>query len=94
MTAGATEPELAPHARRYYEAIDRLRAETAQAEELIGRLHGATANLRQQTLEGRLHMDGETTKALADLVGPYHAALVLSRLADDLTKQLAAAEVA
>jgi hypothetical protein len=94
MTAGAVEPELSPHARRYYEAIDRLRAETAQAEQLIGRLHGATANLRQQTLEGRLHMDGETAKALADLVGLHHAALVLSRLAHDLSERLAAAEVA
>lgn len=94
MTAVAAIPELSPHARRYDEAIERLRAETAQAEEQIARLHGVAANLQQQELAGRVRLDGESTKALADLVGIYHAALVLSRLALDLTKRLAAAKAA
>jgi hypothetical protein len=94
MTAGAAEPELSPHARRYYEAIERLGAETAQAEELIARLHGVAANVQQQELTGRARLESESARALADLVGIYHAALVLSRLAHDVSERLAAAEVA
>jgi hypothetical protein len=94
MTAGAAEPELSPHARRYYEAIERLRVETAQAEERIAQVHGVAANLQQRALGGRVRLDGESTRALAGLVGIYQAALVLSRLAHDLTKRLAAAKAA